>query len=82
MANLRDTRTSDKFVAVTPSDDPEDNIEPFRALSIGTGGDVAVVGIDGVAVTFKNRASGTELPVQGVRVNVTNTSASDLVALY
>jgi hypothetical protein len=74
--------TAVNWAAVTPSDSA--NITPPnpRALFVGTAGNVAVVNKDGVATTFKNVASGQVLDVQAVRVNSTNTTASDIVALY
>lgn len=69
-----------RYVAVTPSDTT--SFGPCRALYVGTGGDVVVVGIDGVAATFANVQSGTILPCHAKRVNLTDTTASDIVALY
>lgn len=54
-----------------------------RALWVGTAGDVALMAAgDTVAVTIKNVANGTLLPVKTKRVLVTGTTASDIVALY
>lgn len=53
-----------------------------RGIYVGTGGDVAIVTPDGVAVTHKNVASGSYLPIEHRRVNSTNTTASDMVAWY
>ena len=54
-----------------------------RALWIGTGGDVALMAAgDTIAVTLKNVANGTLLPVKTKRVLVTGTTAGDIVALY
>lgn len=66
------------FSAVTPSDSTEVNA---RGLYVGTGGDVALVNTQGTAVTFKNVPTGTILPVFAWKVNSTNTTASNLVAL-
>lgn len=66
------------FSAVTPSDSTEVNA---RGLYIGTGGDVAIVNTQGTAVTFKNVPTGTILPVFAYKVNATNTTASNIVAL-
>lgn len=69
-----------KGVAVTKSD--ATILEPTRALYIGTTGDVAVVFVDGgAAVTLTAVAVGI-LPVQVTKVMSTNTSASNIVALY
>ena len=68
-------------VAVTPSD--VTNLgSPARSLYIGTTGNIAVVmaGNDAV-VTFSNVPVGI-LPVQVKRVNSTNTTASNIVAMW
>lgn len=69
---------SDYPFAVTPSNSANTE-RAFRSLRIGTAGDVAVVRKDGTAVTFKSVAAGETLPVEGIRVNATNTTASDIV---
>lgn len=80
-----------RFVAVTLSDsDPitgptAPSLQPAemcRALFVGVGGDVVAIDANGTAVTFKNVASGTILPIRTVRVNSTNTTATNLVALW
>lgn len=78
---------ADTGVAVTPNDGA-DLTTPARALFVGTGGNVAVIfaadqssGGAGTAVTLKNVASGTILPIRVRRVMSTNTSATDIVAL-
>ena len=65
--------------SLTPSD-TTDEAAPFRSLYIGTPGDVVVVDMNGVAVTYANVPVGI-LPVQGTRVNATSTTAADIVAL-
>lgn len=72
--------------AVTPHN-TNDFTYVFRSLYVGTGGDVVVVtlGNDLVAssaVTFTAVPSGTILPVCGVRVNATGTTASNIVAIF
>lgn len=54
---------------------------PFRALHIGTGGDVSVVSPAGNAVTYRNLPNGARLDAMGVRVNSTGTTATDIVAM-
>jgi hypothetical protein len=51
-------------------------------LYIGTGGDVAVTMGNGGVFTFKNVANGTFMPIQVIKVMSTNTTASDIIALY
>lgn len=70
-----------KAVAVTPSD--SDNLtDNARGLYVGTGGDVSVEMVDvGVAIIFSSVQGGTILPIQVSRVNLTGTTASNIVAL-
>jgi len=76
-----ETFSSPGFVAITAHD--SNNISsPVRAIYVGVGGDVAVVGLDGTAVTFKNVPTGAILPVQAIRVNSTNTTATNMVGMY
>jgi hypothetical protein len=69
-----------RYKPLTPSD-TVDEAAPFRALYIGKSGDVILVGLDGVAVPFRNHPIGP-LSAVGKRVNATGTSAADIVALY
>lgn len=60
--------------AVTKSDS---TVLDFNALYVGTGGDVAIKHAeDGAAVTYTNVPSGSVLPVSGVRVMSTGTTAA------
>lgn len=58
-----------------------DLAQEVRALFVGTGGDVKVTTSQGNAVTFKNVASGTILPVSVKKVWATGTTASNFVGL-
>ena len=51
-------------------------------LYIGTGGDLKVLTIGGDEVTFTNFQDGSFLPVQVVRVFETDTTASNIIALW
>lgn len=51
-------------------------------LYIGTGGILRVFTAAGDDVTFTNIPNGTFLPVQVVRVFVTTTTATDIIALW
>lgn len=53
-----------------------------RGIYVGGAGDVAVVFRDGTVVTFSSVPAGFLLPVQAIRVNSTNTTATLMVALY
>lgn len=67
--------------AVTPSDTTLQTV-PFRALWIGGAGNVSIQMADGTAVLFSGVAAGYMLPVGGVRVNATSTTATLIVAVY
>lgn len=67
--------------AVTASDSV--NLSSIaRALYVGTGGNIAAVMPNDDVVLFSNVQSGQILPVRVKRVNATNTTASNIVALY
>ena len=72
-----------QFAAVTPSDSTN-LTATARALYVGGGGNVAIVGTDpnATAVTFVGVLAGTILPTRCIRVNSTNTTATNIVALY
>lgn len=70
---------------------PDDSYDLPRFLSdqhltggvyVGVGGDVAVVMQNNQLQTYKNVPSGTLLNVAARRVNATNTTALNLLALY
>lgn len=84
-ANSRATyETARKATAVTPSDST-DLTAYARSLYVGGAGNVAVIMADqsgDTAVTFVGVAAGTVLPVQVRRVMSTNTTATNILALY
>jgi hypothetical protein len=72
-------------LTVTPSDTATVSSDgrSTRGLFVGTGGNVAVMlRDDSTAVTLKNVASGSVLPIQVQFVMNTNTTATDIVALF
>lgn len=84
LANYRsdiDSPASDG-AGVTPHDTNE--LEVYsRAIFVGTGGNLAVVFVDGSsAVTLPNVQDGSVLPIRVKKVMSTNTTASNIVALY
>lgn len=82
MANPQDTNPARRFVAVTLSNTVNFTEVP-RAIYIGgTGGNLVAIGPDDLPVTFTGLVAGTILPIQPKRINVTSTTATDLVALY
>jgi len=74
-------QTAERVAAVTPSD-AADLPEWAAALDIGTGGDVRITTWAGDVHTFRNRPSGSVLPVKARRVWATGTTAQDIAALY
>lgn len=66
--------------AITPSDSTNFNVYA-RGIYVGVGGDVVVVSPGGNAVTYKNVPTGAILPVVALRVNSTNTTATNMVGL-
>ena len=67
-------------VAVTKSDTV--SFAKTRGLFVGVAGVVVVVMADGRVVTFTGAQNGQIFPIQITRVNSTNTTATDMVALY
>lgn len=69
-----------RAVVVTPSDS---TVVEARALYVGGAGNVAVkCQVNDTAVTFVGVAAGTILPVAAYNVMSTNTTATNIVALY
>lgn len=75
------TRPAANAVAVTPSNSTR--LEGVRALYIGGAGNVAIKSPGNpTAVTFNGATAGSILPVQVEYVMSTNTTATNIVALY
>ncbi len=55
---------------------------PSRAIYVGTTGNVSLLTTGGSSLVFVAVPAGFILPVRTVRVNSTNTNASNMVALY
>jgi len=73
--------------AVTPSDTVEiaavtGGSNNGCVLYAGVGGDVRILTVGGDDVVLKNIANGQFIPVQVLKVFATNTTATDLVALW
>lgn len=62
------------------------DIQACRAVYVGGAGNIAVkmagTGSGGSAVTFTGVVAGTVLPIQIVQLMSTNTTATDVVALF
>lgn len=70
------------YVAITKSDATDFSGFMTRAIYVGGSGDVVAVDLDNNAVTFSSVPAGTVLPIRARRVNSTNTTATNMVALY
>jgi hypothetical protein len=78
------TKPAVNAIAVTPSDTVDIAGVGFtvtRGLFVGVAGVVVAI-INGQAVTFTGVQNGQILPIQCTRVNSTNTTATDMVALW
>lgn len=86
MAGTPSYRTADATVsaydaaAVTPNDSTD--IRPTRGLYIGGAGNIKVDMALGSTVTFVGLLAGSFIPIQVKRVYSTDTTATDIVALY
>lgn len=77
------TAPAHTHAAVTPGDTAGANLSELpRGLYIGSAGDVVIVTDDDTAVTYVGVPAGTILPIAAKRVNSTNTTADDIVALF
>jgi hypothetical protein len=76
---------SDVYSAITPSNSVNFPV-PTRGIYVGVAGDVVCVPAtrtgEGPAVLFKAVPAGTVLPIAALRVNLTSTTATDMVALF
>lgn len=78
---LQEMVPNNSFRAVTPSDTLAIKGGPARALYVGVAGDVVAINENGVAVKFVGVPAGSVIPIATSRVNATNTTATDIVAL-
>lgn len=70
------------FLAITTSDTDNFPGGECRSIYVGGAGNIVAVKTNGTTVTFVGLQAGTILPIFAVRVNATNTTATNLVALY
>ena len=80
MSNYSDPAS--RYFSVTPHDSNNFTEGEVRALYVGGAGDLAAVSAAGDTVTFSAVAAGSVLPIRAVRVNSTNTTATNIVGLY
>jgi hypothetical protein len=76
---MSDTSPAETVAAVAPSDTGSVRA---RALYVGGGGDVTVDTANSSNVTFKSVPTGTVLAVRATRVYATNTTATNIVAMF
>lgn len=70
-----------KLAAVAPNDSTD--LTGVRAVYVGGAGNLALMGIhDSAAVTLSSVPAGSLIPVQVKRVMSTNTTATNIVAIY
>lgn len=67
--------------AITPHDS-NDLTNVSRAIYVGGAGNMVVVMEDSTVLTFMGVLVGMVYPIRARRVNATNTTATNLVALY
>lgn len=69
-------------IAITPSDTTNINGGQLtRGIYVGGAGNISAE-IGGNTVVFNSAVAGTVLPVRCTRINSTNTTATNLVALF
>lgn len=63
-----------------------DNTNTFSnvslAIYVGTTGNAEILTKSGETVVFRNIPAGTIIPIQATRVNISNTTASNMVMMY
>lgn len=68
--------------AVSLNDNNDLNVTPTKAIYVGSGGSIKVDMLDGSTVTFKGANAGQIYRLKVKRIYDTDTTASDIVALY
>ena len=81
LANTDSNMPAAYAAAVTPSD-TVDLANETRALYAGGAGDLSVETIAGNTVTLAGAVAGSVIPIRIKRVNSTNTTATNIVALW
>jgi len=80
MANT--TRRTDCYHAAAITPDDVANLDALSFVYVGGDGNMAVVTKEGDTVTFTAVVAGTILPLLVKRVNDTDTTATNLVAMW
>jgi hypothetical protein len=80
------TFPSNEFVSVTPSDTAiltyNSKNTKTRAIFVGGAGNLAIKNSLGTAVTFTGVAAGSVLPIATSNIMATNTTATNIAALF
>lgn len=75
----------ERAAAIIPSN-TADLLETPKAIYVGTGGDIAMIGDNeapgAAAVVWKNVPSGAVVPFRPRRIMVTGTTAADMLGIY
>lgn len=81
MSKFRNLYSANRWLAVTPSNTDSLPEGPPAAIIANVAGNVAVVDRNGTVMTIPI-AAGVPLPIEPVRINSTNTTATGIYALY
>ncbi len=81
MSTTSALESGQNFFAITAHDSTNFTQGTVRGIYVGVGGDVVAINENSTAVTFKNTVAGSVLPIKAIRVNSTNTTATNLVGL-
>jgi hypothetical protein len=81
-SNLSDAMLPAGSAAATTGHDTTELTAVTRSLYVGGAGNLTVLMADGTTCTFTAVAAGTILPIRVRRVNLTNLTASNIVALW
>ena len=77
---IASANTAEGGAVITPSNTVNQPV-PFRAIWVGTGGNIDLFFSDGTSVVFSSVPAGM-FAVGGLRVNAAGTTAANLVAVY
>ena len=67
---------------VTPNDNTDLPNGNCRGFHVGGDGDVELISPNGNTVVYKSCIAGMQYPYEAARIKATNTTATDIVALY
>ncbi len=82
LLNADNTAPAVSAALITPSNTVNFTQGPCRSIYVGGAGNINAVMADGTTVLFSNNLAGSVLPVSAIRVNVTSTTATLMVAMF